>query len=52
MKDFHQWFTACFSLVNRPMSLTESMEHAESLLYDQSLNIFHLIKSMNRGEKR
>lgn len=52
MKEFHQWFTACFSLVNRPMSLTESMEHAESLLYDQSLNIFHLIKSMNRGEKR
>ncbi|MDY7046086.1 glycerate kinase [Virgibacillus sp. M23] len=41
-KQFH----GCFSIVNRPLSVEESMEQAQRLLYDQTINIFQLIRAI------
>lgn len=39
-------FSGCFSIVNKPMTLKECMEQAESLLYEQTQQIMHYTMSM------
>ncbi|WP_047982305.1 glycerate kinase [Ornithinibacillus contaminans] len=39
-------FSGCFSIANKPLTLEECMEKADELLYEQTKQIIHLIKSM------
>lgn len=41
-------FTGCFSTVTSVLTLEECMENAEALLYEQTTNVQHFIKSMRR----
>lgn len=44
--DLRKIFSGCFSIINKPLSVQESIEQAESLLYQQTVNVFHLIESI------
>jgi len=39
-------FSGCFAIINKPLSLEQSMEHADSLLFNQTKQIIHLIKTI------
>lgn len=41
----YDYFDACFSIVNKPMSLEEAMTNAKTLLYQQTRNVIRLIAS-------
>nr|WP_289037191.1 glycerate kinase [uncultured Allobacillus sp.] len=42
-KSLNDVFTSCFSIVNRPLSLEESMNEVEDLLYEQTKQIIKLV---------
>ncbi|PAV30919.1 glycerate kinase [Virgibacillus profundi] len=42
-------FSGCFSIVNKPLSLSECMENADKLLYEQTRQVIHLISSIQGG---
>jgi glycerate 2-kinase len=44
--DLHSLFAGCFSIVNKPMSLVECIVNADNLLYEQTINVMHIWKSM------
>ncbi|MGM8212929.1 glycerate kinase [Virgibacillus sp. W0430] len=41
-----QRFSGCFSITNKPLSLTECMENADTLLYEQTKQVIHLIHTL------
>ncbi|WP_249870331.1 glycerate kinase [Oceanobacillus saliphilus] len=41
-------FSGCFSIINKPITLEESMEKADQYLYEQTKQIFHLISSIRK----
>src|SRR5690625_2108307 len=43
-------FSGCFSIINEPLSLEQSMKNAEKLLYKQTKQIIHLIKEIKKKE--
>lgn len=42
-KSLNDAFTSCFSIVNRPLSLEESMNEVKTLLYEQTKQIIKLV---------
>lgn len=38
-------FTGCFSIITKPLTLVECMLHAEDLLYEQTKQVFHFVRS-------
>ena len=43
LDNLNEEFSACFSIINKPLSLEQSIEQAESLLYGQTKQVIHLI---------
>lgn len=45
-------FAGCFSILNKPLTLEECMEKADELLYEQTKQVIHLLRSTKkiRGE--
>jgi glycerate kinase len=43
----HQKFAGCFSITSGPIPLKTCMASGEELLYEQTKNVLHLIKSIN-----
>ncbi|GEL77533.1 glycerate kinase [Tenuibacillus multivorans] len=41
-------FTATFSIMNMPMSLTDAMDQVEQLLYEQSIQVFNFYKTIGK----
>ncbi|MFZ3576939.1 glycerate kinase [Virgibacillus sp. DJP39] len=39
-------FSGCFSIINQPLSLEESLNKAEELLYEQTKSVVHLMRSI------
>ena len=42
-------FSGCFSTINEPLPLEKCMKNAEKLLFDQTKQIFHLIKTIKKS---
>lgn len=39
-------FAGCFAIINKPLTLEESMEKADELLYEQTKQVIHLLGNM------
>jgi len=46
-----EYFTGCFSIVNKPISLEKCMEQAEKLLYEQTKQVVHLIRCLENHQR-
>jgi glycerate 2-kinase len=44
-------FSGCFSIVNKPLSLTQCMEQAKPLLHEQTKQIVHFVSSVKQMYK-
>ncbi|MBR7552579.1 glycerate kinase [Allobacillus sp. GCM10007491] len=47
-KSLNDLFTSCFSIVNRPLTLGESMNEVETLLYEQTIQIIKLVGAFSK----
>lgn len=52
LTELRKVFSGCFSIINQPLSVEESIEQAEHLLYQQTINVFHLIDSILKNKLR
>lgn len=51
LQSLNEQFTACFSIINKPMKLETSMQQASKLLYEQTKQIMQLIQVItNKNE--
>ncbi|RKQ35868.1 glycerate kinase [Oceanobacillus halophilus] len=41
-------FSGCFSIINKPLTLEECIEHAQDLLYGQTKQIMYLMESLKK----
>ncbi|MFC0015444.1 MULTISPECIES: glycerate kinase [Allobacillus] len=47
-KSLNNVFTSCFSIVNRPLTLEESMNEVEALLYEQTKQMIKLVGAFSK----
>ncbi|HEY4600266.1 MAG TPA: glycerate kinase [Cerasibacillus sp.] len=48
LSQLQQMFTGCFSIMQKPMSLDEAMRHSRQLLYEQTKQLFCLLKNISK----